>query len=141
MRDLELKKALFLPTGSFLSGRKGRWNLHINDDNSGWKGLWERQSWEWDREMNSCWCKNTTHLFDKLFKMLPPSKHTHTHPFWQYTSFLSLQPENTLTHEPLGVYLKPPTSLGGIIFVNLMSSYYSERLHLQINIHSGCNTK
>ena len=93
--------------------------------------VWQVQWWEWDREMNSCWCKIMPHLlFDKSFKKFPLThRHAETHrPFWQYASFLSLQVENTLTHEPLGVYLKPPTRLGGIILVNSLFSYYSERV-------------
>ena len=69
-------------------------------------------------------------LFDKSFKSFPLHTDTqrYTHSFWQYASFPSLQTEITLTHEPLHVYLKSPTRLGGIILVNSLFSYYSERV-------------
>lgn len=62
------------------------------------KGLWGGDWWEWQREINSCWSKNVTCLFEKSFKMFPPSTSPHTH--YDYASFPSLEPKNTLSHQP-----------------------------------------
>lgn len=75
---LEHRNVWFLPASSLLrlpTGGKSYAETTILDR----KGWWEGERWEWQREINSCWNKNMTCLFDKLLKMFPSPTSTHTH--------------------------------------------------------------